>query len=619
MRRATEEDAVTAAEDRTLYDRWLSHRDGDAFAEIARRHGPIVFDLAVRASGDACLAEDMVQEALLDLALAGTKKPMEVGLVAWMARFAICRARNARQSEKSRVRRQRIVGERNAAVRQREDAMPDDRLEHADELDHVLRSAEPDERVVLAMRYLHGWDYGQIADALEVSEGAARVRVHRALSSVRRKVEAAADRTGHRDRIGGGGRNGRGDATLLAGLAAAPLYRMPDGLLEMGIDAALRAAAAPVSLATPAPRVGRLTLQALGLTALLAVSAATAVTALQDSGVDTAAATAAPVVTVEHPLDATSTRTVTGPVDGENRWGGVPRPPDWHRGELSRLGDPDGAERSDASTASSDPDAQPEAAPPVRAAAPAAPGRAGVLRPIQRDMRAATRVPASSEGERAGISHGRTAARSVPLTGSGAEAAASDPGVGPPGLPAGTAPAQTVERRDPRDVPEMVPLAQLSLERQELVTEAAALVLEIVSAEGVDAALLVGDAHELRLHARRIRREYRTARRRLQRAAVAENVEILATETVRTIRAATAQRALALLIDVVLADGRHGVDLVWPDGADASAALQEVIRVLGTLVPDGATALDGAPPQEAPAPHATDALPDGLSTGSGGM
>ena len=31
-------------------------------------------------------------------------------------------------------------------------------------------------RVVLAMRYLHGWGYGAIASALSVSEGAARVR-----------------------------------------------------------------------------------------------------------------------------------------------------------------------------------------------------------------------------------------------------------------------------------------------------------------------------------------------------------------------------------------------------------------------------------------------------------
>ena len=44
--------------------------------------------------------------------------------------------------------------------------MPDEHLEQREELDRALSCAEPDERAVLAMRYLHGWEYDRIAQAL---------------------------------------------------------------------------------------------------------------------------------------------------------------------------------------------------------------------------------------------------------------------------------------------------------------------------------------------------------------------------------------------------------------------------------------------------------------------
>src|ERR1043165_7318588 len=94
-------------DDAALFERWLTARDGDAFAELARRHAQVVYDIAARTLGDRTAAEDVVQEALLDLALEPTSKPAEVGVPAWLVRFAVCRARNQRSSGRSRARRQR--------------------------------------------------------------------------------------------------------------------------------------------------------------------------------------------------------------------------------------------------------------------------------------------------------------------------------------------------------------------------------------------------------------------------------------------------------------------------------------------------------------------------------
>ena len=95
---------VTKPDDAALFERWRTGRDGDAFAELARRHAPVVYDLAARTLGDRTAAEDIVQEALLDLALEQSRRPAEVGIVAWLARFAICRAKNKRSSERATTR-----------------------------------------------------------------------------------------------------------------------------------------------------------------------------------------------------------------------------------------------------------------------------------------------------------------------------------------------------------------------------------------------------------------------------------------------------------------------------------------------------------------------------------
>ena len=240
--------------DAVLYERWQSARDDRAFAELARRHGPVVHDIAARAMGDRAAAEDVLQEALLDLALERSDKPNKVGIAAWLVRFAICKARNRRASEQSRARRQRVVGSRRP-----EETMPDRRLEHSEELEHVLGHAVPEERAVLAMRFLHGWSHSRIASALSISEGAARVRVHRALRSVRSRVRDG-------DRVAG-----------RAALALAPVAGLSPARLDETIGSVLRdahvqlgTAQSGATAAAEAPRlVNRLGAFGLGAGGLL--------------------------------------------------------------------------------------------------------------------------------------------------------------------------------------------------------------------------------------------------------------------------------------------------------------------------------------------------------------
>lgn len=598
---------MTAAPDCTLYERWLEDRDGDAFAELARRHSGVVYDLAVRYSGDAVLAEDLVQEALLDLALAGSRKPIDVGIVAWMARFAMCRARNVRASERARRKRQQTVGER-----RREDLMPDDRLEREDELQRALERAEPDERVVLAMRYLHGWDYGRIASALSISEGAARVRVHRALGALRARLGVDAEATA----AAGGRRNGStAFAALPPLLGATPLHRMPDGLLEMGVRNAVEtaiSAGAGASGTAIVPRVGRLTLQALGLTALLGAATAVSLTAAPRSNAIGDRSPRRDVVASAESADAPGAR---GTRPGADAWriGGVPRPPEWDDGVLGRLRPGDAPSRRGEAAEPAAP-ADPAAAPAPPVVPPPIDRPVEVLRPNLREACAATREPVSSEGERAGIPAGRAVSVRLP----------SEPGAAPPAEPAPGLPPALVDPAPEHDRPSTrlsdrptVAIEDLPPEQADLVHEAAALVARLVAADGVDAEEMVVDRRLLRAQSKSLRKAYRKARRRLRRAAVNENAEAVAVETARAAQVAVAQQVLKLLLNVVLADGRTAGELTWPDGADVTAALEDVVSTLGTIVPDGAREELGPGDDQVPVPAG---VPDGaaLPDGAGG-
>jgi RNA polymerase sigma-70 factor (ECF subfamily) len=560
-----------------LFDRWLEDRDGDAFAELARRHSPVVFDLTCRVLGDRAGAEDVLQEALLSLALERTRRPVEVGVVAWLARFAICRARNRRVSERCRTRRQIVVG-----LERPEEAMPDDSVELKEELEHALAGCDPEDRALLAMRFLHGWDYDRIASALSIREGAARVRVHRALEAVRAKA---------------GAKDARGVTPVLAAL---PVAALPAARLDATIRAAVglaqvRLGAPPngVEHATAASRSFRVAVTMSGAV-LLFVGAAGV------SAVDDVAATAGPGASdglelasaaVAGPDRASSSfvaGAVPAPVDDGFR--GVPRPLDWDLGVLRR-----------AATGAGDDAAVRPAAPAPREAAPApeAPARAavpdpeqapaafddspGALRPIQRGACAANGDSGSSDDERAGALGGSSGVAAEPPSAAAAESPEPQHDLVPR--------ASSGSR--------VVVVETLPDDTRALLGEAEQVVREFLASH--DVAVEAADPATVRRAARVLRRQFGAAR-----DAAAGGRPRTVTARAKRQRAAILRQVFQLLTQVVLSDGRQASDLRWPSGADLGAALQEVIRVLGT----GTASTD---------PAAVRTLPSGASDASRGV
>jgi len=593
---------LTKSDDAALFERWLTKRDGEAFAELARRHAPVVYDLAARTLGDRTAAEDVVQEALLDLALEPTNKPAVVGVPAWLVRFAICRARNQRSSERSRARRQQVVG-----LRRPEETMPDEDLERKEELEHALAVAEPEERAVLAMRYLHGWEYDKIAQALETSEGAARVRVHRALANVRGRLGV------------GGGRESEHEKSIVQRMAGLAVIPFPAARLDAVIREAIGAAGAvPAPTPSPTPTYAsrlpasvRAGLQTFGAVVLLAGAATSSFDAAPQRAAAAGDASEQVVLVADASTPGAATRDAFVVVRPSSLLGAVPRPEDWDGGALARLarGDSESSVSSGTATpvAAVPPDAPAPPAPKPVAEAPAAAAVAppavlheeeerpsSAFRPSARGASAANCDPGSSDGERADAlgSFVRPAAdpvvvveRSTPdQVVAGKSEVVAAPEVAATGTRRRSAtPARVVDAAEPPD--------------GVLVDQAIALVLDAVTqatpAPDAESSTVV-DAKSLRktrtTTVRALRKQYQEVRRATPKA-----------QRLSSRASARVNRLIAMLVDFALAQGQATAgEMRWPDGVDPTTALRDVINVLSAAprtdvpqIPDGA--FDPAP------------------------
>ena len=161
-------------------DEWASARTGDslAFAAVYDRHRERVYRVALRLTEDHHDAEDIVATAFLELwrrraavrVVGGTVLP-------WL----IVTASNAARNQARSIRRHRRLIDaipRGADDGTTEFEAVDRSIDHAAFVDHVRRMPDLD-RALLVMTALEGYSTVAAADALGISAGAARVRLHR--------------------------------------------------------------------------------------------------------------------------------------------------------------------------------------------------------------------------------------------------------------------------------------------------------------------------------------------------------------------------------------------------------------------------------------------------------
>ncbi|ADJ44471.1 RNA polymerase sigma-70 factor, ECF subfamily [Amycolatopsis mediterranei S699] len=159
--------------------------DHTAFGALVREHTPRMYRVALRITGSAAEAEDVVQEAWLAAwrSLAGFRQ--ESAVSTWLYRvvtnsaLAVLRRRRPTVSLDDPDPQSTVDSALFAAAV----PGPEGRVVRAEEVDAVLRAVgrlEVSQRVPLVLRELEGLSYEEVADVLDVNVGALRSRLHRA-------------------------------------------------------------------------------------------------------------------------------------------------------------------------------------------------------------------------------------------------------------------------------------------------------------------------------------------------------------------------------------------------------------------------------------------------------
>jgi RNA polymerase sigma-70 factor (ECF subfamily) len=154
---------------------------------VRATQGP-VYALALRLTGSEHDARDVVQEAYLRAYRGLPRFRGDAPVTTWLYRItANCASRHRSQ----RRRRPVLPLEAVAAVPATALTDPVDAATSLDlrrDLDAAIAALPPRLRHVVVLRDIHGLDHAAIADALGITEGAAKVRLHRARRALRDRL-----------------------------------------------------------------------------------------------------------------------------------------------------------------------------------------------------------------------------------------------------------------------------------------------------------------------------------------------------------------------------------------------------------------------------------------------
>jgi RNA polymerase sigma-70 factor (ECF subfamily) len=165
-----------------------AHSDAGAFRQLYDRYAERVHRFHLGRSGNADAAHDLTAETFAQAWLGRTRFRDEAGGSAGPWLFAIARHVLSASVRRGRLERAACthLGILERLDREPATAEPDETW--LDGLDEALAELPETQLDAIRLRFVEGLPYDEVAEALDTSPQAARVRVHRGLSALRLRL-----------------------------------------------------------------------------------------------------------------------------------------------------------------------------------------------------------------------------------------------------------------------------------------------------------------------------------------------------------------------------------------------------------------------------------------------
>src|SRR4051794_11651512 len=174
-------------QDHQLLRRYVKDASHEAFGELVRRHVALVHSAALRQMGNPHDAEDVTQAVFVALAKNASRVRREQVVAGWLVTATRHLASNAKRQAVRRRRHELRAAEMNPT----ENPPPPPTTKGGvwdvvgRELDEALGEVGDKNRDAIVLRYFEGKSVREVADALQISEDAAKQRLSRALERLR--------------------------------------------------------------------------------------------------------------------------------------------------------------------------------------------------------------------------------------------------------------------------------------------------------------------------------------------------------------------------------------------------------------------------------------------------
>ena len=182
--------------------------DSEAFGALIERYRQELYAFLARFIGDRHLAEDVFQEAFLQVHISAGSFDLTKRLKPWLFTIA---ANKARDALRKRSRRQMAPLDASAGGGDEDaasygDFMPADipapqeslmNLELRQSVENIVRQMPDNLRIVLVLAYFSELPYKEIAEIVEAPLGTVKSRLHAAVKMFAEKWQGAAKRLGH--------------------------------------------------------------------------------------------------------------------------------------------------------------------------------------------------------------------------------------------------------------------------------------------------------------------------------------------------------------------------------------------------------------------------------------